>query len=103
MQPVEDSTSSLPSPPAAVPEVVGWARSTVKALTGILLKIGYRLNRVLPKDGSEAMTAPLPLASYAAADLPAAADHPWAIVAVTDGAAGAQFRASNGTAWVNLG
>lgn len=41
--------------------------------------------------------------SYLAADIPSAAEHEGEIIYVSDGGAGAEFRASNGTAWVNLG
>lgn len=43
----------------------------------------------------------LPL--YMTADIPAAADHRGEAIYVPDGGAGAEFQASNGTAWVNLG
>lgn len=41
--------------------------------------------------------------SYLTADIPGAADHEGEIIYVPDGAAGAKFQGSNGTAWVNLG
>lgn len=67
------------------------------------MDLGYRLNRVVPLDGSERMTGPLPLAAYTVATRPAAATYPWSVIAVTDGGAGAEIQASNGAAWVNLG
>lgn len=71
--------------------------------TAVMSKFGYRINRLLPKDGSEAMTAALPIATYTVATRPNAASVAWSIIAVTDGGAGAEFQGSNGTTWVNLG
>lgn len=47
--------------------------------------------------------APVKPREYLAANIPAAADHEGEIIYVPDGGAGAQYRGSNGTAWVNLG
>ena len=43
------------------------------------------------------------LPTYTVATLPVAEDNKGGIIYVSDGGAGAQFRGSNGTAWVNLG
>jgi len=75
----------------------------VTMLTRILSRIAWRLNRVLPVDGSEAMTGPLELNSYLTAALPAAAANTGAIVYVSDAAAGNHFQGSDGAAWVVLG
>lgn len=80
-----------------------WSDTLIRQLVAIFQNYGYRLNKVLPKDGTEAMTAPLPLKEYLAADLPAASEHEGAVVYVSDGASGAKFRGSDGSSWVNLG
>lgn len=67
---------------------------------------GYRINRVLPKDGSEPMTGPMPLLSVTAAVLASdypAADWEGAVIYVSDGAGGTRFRGSDGSNWVDLG
>lgn len=101
MKPVEER------PMIPTQGIVGPAQPFLVELVVVLLRMfsvtGYRLNRVLPKDGTEAMAAPLPLMEYIAAELPAAGDWEGAVVYVSDGAVGAKFRASNGAAWVNLG
>lgn len=102
MQPVDD-TAVLPGVPAGAGMLRAWEEAMHRALVAILTRIGYRLNRTLPKDGSEAMTGPLALPTYTVATLPAASSHPAAVVHVSDGGAGAVFRGSNGSAWVNLG
>jgi hypothetical protein len=77
--------------------------SLLAELDGRLREIGFRLNRVFPKDGSEAMTQPAKLAPFTTATRPAAASWAGALIYVSDGAAGAKFQGSDGTAWVNLG
>lgn len=62
-------------------------------------RIADRANACVPKDGSEAMQQPFPLKAYAKADLPDAADWPYAMVYVTDEAGGATAAISNGTNW----
>lgn len=94
---------ALPTPPTYAGGTIWFSQHLTSALSRIFTEIGYRLNRVTPLDGSERMTAALPLATYTVASRPSAATHPWAVIAVIDGGAGAQFQASNGTAWVNLG
>lgn len=58
-----------------------------------------RLNGVLPKDGTEVMNRPLPLASYATADLPDATLWEGSIVydLTTQ-----TVKWSNGTAWATI-
>lgn len=80
-----------------------WANAMVSTLVRIFTSMGYRANRVLPKDGSETMDGPLPLKSYTMATLPTASDYEGALVYVSDGAAGQKFRGSDGSSWVNLG
>lgn len=75
----------------------------IAALLQVFQQYGYRLNRTITRNGGTAMTAPLPLASFAEADLPDATSWEGAIVYVNDGASGERFRGSDGTSWVNLG
>lgn len=94
----------LPSPTNyALSGIFTWGGQLIRQLIFNFQTYGYRLNRVLPKDGSEAMEGPLELESYEEADLPDAADHEGAIVYVSDGASGSKFRGSDGTDWVDLG
>lgn len=75
----------------------------IAALQRLLVLYATRINGSLTKDGAEAMTGPLTLATYTTATLPTASDYPGAIVYVSDGGAGARFQGSHGGAWVNLG
>lgn len=94
----------LPSPSNyALSGIFAWGGQLIRQLIFNFQTYGFRLNRVLPKDGSEPMEGPLALRSYLAADLPAASENEGAIVYVSDGASGAKFRGSDGTSWVNLG
>lgn len=102
MQLVEERPG-LPLAPSQSPPPTQWLVSLLKALSRLFTEIGYRLNRTLPKDGSEAMTAPLVLRAYTVATRPAAADYAGGVIYVSDGGAGAVIQASNGAAWVNLG
>lgn len=81
----------------------GYLQSLLEALRQHFVRLASRANGTLPKDGTEAMTAPLTLMTYTVATLPTAASYPGAIIYVSDGAAGAKFRGSDGSAWVNLG
>lgn len=93
---------ALPNPPARHGRD-GFEHALVASIARLFMEVGYRVNRVLPVDGSEPMSGPLRLAEYTVATRPAASAHPWSVIAVTDGGAGAEFQASNGTAWVNIG
>ena len=93
----------LPIPTGNTMEWFSYTHHLVAAIQRLLTASADRLNRVFPSDGSERMTATLPLCQYTVATRPVASTVPWGVIAVTDGAAGAQFQASNGTAWVNLG
>lgn len=80
-----------------------WAVSMIRQLTTVFQQYGYRLNRSITIDGAQAMDNPLVLATFTTTTLPAAADWEGGIIYVSDGAAGAKFRGSDGTSWVNLG
>lgn len=101
-QPVQDKVT-LPTLTRADAPIQSWAGALVTILTPLLSSFGRRINGSINADGTLPMAAPLTLMTYEAADLPAAADYEGAIVYVPDGGAGAVFRGSNGSAWVNLG
>jgi hypothetical protein len=100
-RPVKQVLEAVTLPTGSPPEAA--LRSWAAYLTPLLRDIGFRLNRVAPKDGSETFTAPMRLGTYTVATRPAAATWPGAIIYVSDAAAGARFQGSDGTAWVNLG
>ncbi len=103
MDPVIESPR-LPSPTTSLPEdLAQFAESLVVTLIGILQERGFRLNRVLPRDGTEPMDAPLTLETYTTATRPAAASYAGAIIYVSDAASGNKFQGSDGTSWVSLG
>lgn len=96
-------TEKVLIPPAAPGPHASDLEVLAKILLAEFFDHGFRLNRVLPKDGTEAMTAPLVLAEYTVATLPTASDWEGGVIYVSDGAAGQKFRGSDGTSWVNLG
>lgn len=95
----------LPTPSASDPQsilrtFIAWAN----ALLDALFAYGKRLNACLPKDGTEAMTGGLQLASYTTATKPAASTaNKGVVIYVSDGGAGNVFQGSNGSTWVSLG
>jgi len=95
-------TVLLPDPSSATFSA-SWASSLLVALRRAFLETGVRVNRLLPKDGTEPMTTPLPLASYLTANLPAAASSKGMVVFVSDATAGHHFQGSDGSSWVTLG
>lgn len=86
--------------PQAVPRtfhgVVRFTEELIRQLVNIFGQYGFRLNAVLPKDGSEVMTKPLPLRQYADADLPDPTEWEGAAVYGTDAQV---ILYSDGTAW----
>jgi len=62
-----------------------FLRGLLRSLQGFWSKELHRLNRVLPKDGTEAMTGPLELFTYTVATLPDASDFPASVIYVSDG------------------
>lgn len=103
MNPVEEAPM-IPQEGISGP-AKGFLGSLVKTLVRLYNTYGYRLNRVLPKDGSEAMEGPLTLMEYTDSPdtKPTASDYPGSVIYVSDGGSGAVFRGSDGTNWVNLG
>ena len=103
MNPVQEQ----PLMSQAVPEnVKGIARAfgvLLRTLITLFGEYGYRINRVLPTDGSEPMTMPLVLREYTVATRPTASDWEGGVIYVSDGGAGAVFQGSDGSSWVNLG
>ena len=61
--------------------------------------LAMRANISLPKDGSVGMSEPLPLNSYAVADVPTASLWTGAIIYVSDEIGGATTAFSDGTNW----
>ncbi len=97
-------TPGLPGPPRGLPvTITTWAGDIVRVLSGVLAETHIRLNRVLPKDGTETMTAPLPLQSVLDAARPSASENEGGVLYVSDGGPGRVFQGSDGTSWVNLG
>lgn len=62
-------------------------------------QLADRVNAAVMKDGTDGMVKPLPLKSYAVADLPAASDWEGAIVYVSDETGGATVAFSDGSSW----
>ena len=69
MQLVEER-AALPAAPTTTAAVLTWASAILQVLTAVVTKFGYRLNRCLPKDGSETLSGGLTLASYTTSSLP---------------------------------
>jgi hypothetical protein len=71
----------------------------------ILHEIGYRVNRLMPLDGSERPVNPLPLPVYSTATIPPATAWPGCLVGVNDapgGPGGGRIQYSDGTSWISL-
>jgi hypothetical protein len=81
----------LPIPPNNSAGLLGWAAALVQHTTRIFGLVFHDL--------SQQPRCP----EFTVATIPGAADWKGRIIFVSDGSAGAQFRASTGTAWVNLG
>lgn len=96
---IVENEPGLPNPPAAF--APAWSAQLVKRLTTLLRDLALRANGTLPKDGTEAMTAPLVLPTYTVATRPTATSGQ--LIYVSDGAAGARFQGSHANAWINLG
>ena len=79
---------------------------TVAGLAMVLLPwlagIANRVNRVLPKDGTEAMLKPLVLKTFTVATVPTAGDWTDGIIIVSDETGGATVAFSDGTNWRRL-
>lgn len=98
---------SLPNSPIPATDPLGiaqWLGYLVTSANNLLGLICTRLNAVLPKDGSEAMTGPLPLATYTTATRPTpTATLAGTVIYVSNGGAGNVFQGCNGSSWVSLG
>ncbi len=90
----------VPSLPPARTGSVSEQQAAAKANLLVLIDHARRINSALVKDGTEPMEAPLPLASYATADLPPAADYPGAVAYDTDLD---QLVYSDGSSWQPVG
>lgn len=89
-------TPSLPIPGV---DSLGTLRNLTKALYTELAALLSRGAEVLPKDGTEAMTAPLPLAQYTTAALPSAALYEGCLVYDTTTST---VKFSDGATWASL-
>lgn len=97
-----DNTPQLPRAITSQPSLSTLAKYDAAlnmALFQALIKIAYRLNLALVKDGSETMTGPLPLASYEVAEVPDEATYTGALIYVSDESGGPTVAYSNGTNW----
>ncbi len=104
MDPIE-STPFLPTQIEKGPHE-SFLAALLVALTNTFIRSAQRVNGVYPKDGTEAMEAPVKLRAVLDADLTTdfpAADWSGSVIYVSDGSGGTRFRGSNGTSWVNLG
>lgn len=99
MIPVNERPLMPQTYPATFAGLMSFTGDLVRQLIAVFQEYGYRLNRVLPVDGSERMRGPLPLAHYTVNTLPAASDHTGALVFVTDETDGPVAAFSDGTAW----
>lgn len=103
MRPVSERPLLPQAIPGNIPGLVAYTSGLGKQLLNVFQEYGFRINRTLPKDGSEVMTGPMPLASYTTATRPTASDHEGAVIYVSDASSGANFQGSDGTNWVSLG
>ena len=62
-----------------------FLRAQLRNLEAFWSKALHRLNRVLPKDGTEAMTGPLELKTYTVSTLPTASEFGGSVIYVSDG------------------
>jgi len=99
MRPVTERPILVTLARADMSGLVDFAFALPTRLLTLFTDIGFRLNRTIPKDGSEAMTAALPLLNLAKADLPSASLWTGAIVAVNNEAGGFTIAFSDGTNW----
>ncbi len=77
----------------------GFIASLITVLRDVFERHARRSNGLLPKDGSEGLTAYTDTPDTK----PSASANPGALIYVSDGGAGGKFRGSDGTSWVNLG
>lgn len=85
--------------PNYIGNVQAWAVDFVQQVADALNKSALRLNLALMEDGSEAMTAPLPLAHYTVTTLPTASAWQGGIIYVSNGTANKRLAVSDGTNW----
>jgi hypothetical protein len=100
---IVENEPGLPNPPASERNVLAWAAQLVVRCTKLLRDIATRANGALPKEGTEAMTGPLGLATYTLATRPTGTDP--RVIYVSDAAANNRFQAWDTVAgaWVVLG
>lgn len=98
-------TISLPRPSGLsdVRGIVQYLGDLNKQLLTRLFPLVARSNNSLQKDGSEAMAAPIVLATYTTATLPTASSWTGGLVYVSDAAAGSKLQYSDGSSWIAAG
>lgn len=79
--------------------VADYCQNHATSVQNELVDHALRLNSALVKNGTEGMSAPLPLAVYLVADLPSPAAYSGGILSVSDEAGGYTLAFSDGTNW----
>ena len=74
-------------------------QSVIQTVTTELAEHARRVNGLLARDGTEAMTAPIVLASYLKTQLPTASAYTAGLIYVSNEAGGAVPAFSDGTNW----
>lgn len=103
MQPVNERPILPQTFPTTLAGLLDFSGTLVRQLIAEFSAYGYRLNRVLPKNGSERMSGPLQLASFETAGRPDPTEWEGAVIYVSDASSGSRFQGSDGSQWVDLG
>jgi len=83
------------TPPTSQEGILAWLKTFVEEIMRAFRNHKHTFPQVISGD--------LRVNNYVTANKPAAADAPYAIIFVSDGAAGAKFQGSDGTNWLPLG
>jgi hypothetical protein len=89
----------IPFPTGDQNNLVSWAQLLIKMLRTQFSLISNRTNAMLAADGTEAAIAPVLLASYTVATVPAAASFTGGIIYVSNGTLNKRLAVSDGTNW----
>lgn len=79
--------------------VADYCQNHATSVQNELVDHALRLNSALVKNGTEGMSAPLPLAVYTVVTLPTAASYAGGLIAVSNEAGGYTLAFSDGTNW----
>jgi hypothetical protein len=88
--------------PGLATSIEGLRQYDIDLMRTLLIELvshAQRLNEMLARDGTEPMEAPLVVATYTVATLPAAADWTRGVIYVSDETGGATLAFSDGTDW----